>query len=80
MSTYYEVEMLEMGQTKNGHTTADAEEWVGTQKYWNIWMTERKGDGVIDEMIDLDIPVQMVDLADALLFTCQQHVDQLNKA
>ena len=75
MSKYYEVELLTLGKTPEGHLSADEESWIEPNPtYWNIFCTKRdNNDDEIHEILDLDIPIKFSKLAEST-FTHIQHM------
>ena len=79
---YYEAELLAMGEDHSTPPglTADSEHWPqGKQSYWTIWVVLRDKEGEhIDEILDMDIPVEFEELADQLFSAIQAKIELCN--
>ena len=67
---YYEAELIPMGESNDGQgTTADETVWKDDkQTAWNIWIVLRDEEGAhVDEILDIDIPINLTSMAEALM-------------
>ncbi len=78
---YYSADLIPLGEPADdpNSLTADDEEWVNGQTYWNIFVTVTNTEtGEIDEIVDLDIPVEFAALARAIFMAVENEVGACN--
>jgi hypothetical protein len=77
---YMDVEMIPVGIDDEGTITSDDDLWLDGQTDWNIYVTEREEDGeYYTEVMDLDIPVDLEDLAGEICALVCRKVEMCNE-
>jgi len=70
----YEVQLMGLSHNAAGDLTADDEEWISEEpEILNVFVTIRKGDE-IDEVLDIDVPASMPQLAHAIHDVIEDHI------
>ena len=81
---YYECELLRMGRDEDGCMTADEDAWLEGQTVWNIFVTQRYSEGVMEgeifDMLDIDIPVSLENVALRMYEMLDDMVESANVA